>query len=27
VEQWSLWMELKILLKTFKVILHSKGAY
>jgi undecaprenyl-phosphate galactose phosphotransferase len=27
VEQWSLWMELKILLKTFKVILHSRGAY
>jgi len=27
VEQWSLWMELKILLKTVLVILHSKGAY
>jgi exopolysaccharide production protein ExoY len=27
VEQWSLWMELKILLKTVFVILHSKGAY
>lgn len=27
VEQWSVRMELKILLKTFRVILHSKGAY
>lgn len=27
VEQWSLWMELKILFKTVFVILHSKGAY
>lgn len=27
VEQWSLWMELKILFKTAFVILHSKGAY
>jgi len=27
VEQWSLWMELKILIKTVRVILHSKGAY
>lgn len=27
VEQWSLWMELKILAKTAKVILLSKGAY
>ncbi|HEX5236604.1 MAG TPA: sugar transferase [Silvibacterium sp.] len=27
VEQWSLGMELKILLKTVLVILHSKGAY
>lgn len=27
VEQWSLWMEMKILFKTVFVILHSKGAY
>lgn len=27
VEQWNLGMELKILLKTVLVILHSKGAY
>lgn len=27
VEQWSFWMELKILLKTFKAILHRRGAY
>lgn len=27
VEQWSLWMELKILAKTARVILQSKGAY
>ncbi|MGB0123127.1 MAG: sugar transferase [Silvibacterium sp.] len=27
IEQWSLWMELKILFKTVRVILHSKGAY
>jgi len=27
VEQWSLWMETKILLKTVLVILHSRGAY
>lgn len=27
VEQWSLWMEIKILLKTVKVILHRQGAY
>jgi lipopolysaccharide/colanic/teichoic acid biosynthesis glycosyltransferase len=27
VEQWSFWMELKILLKTVLVILHSQGAY
>jgi exopolysaccharide production protein ExoY len=27
VEQWSLWMEFKILLKTVRVILHSEGAY
>lgn len=27
VEQWSFWMELKILFKTVRVILHSKGAY
>lgn len=27
VEQWSLWMETRILLKTVFVILHSKGAY
>ncbi|MFZ0662308.1 MAG: sugar transferase [Acidobacteriaceae bacterium] len=27
VERWSLWMELKILLKTVLVILCSKGAY
>jgi undecaprenyl-phosphate galactose phosphotransferase len=27
VEKWSLWMELKILVKTVSVILHSKGAY
>jgi len=27
VEQWGLWMELKILMRTAFVILHSKGAY
>lgn len=27
VEKWSLWMEAKILFKTFLVILHSRGAY
>ena len=27
VEQWSLWMECKILAKTVLVLLHSKGAY
>jgi lipopolysaccharide/colanic/teichoic acid biosynthesis glycosyltransferase len=27
VEQWSLWMELKILLKTARVIFRSEGAY
>jgi exopolysaccharide production protein ExoY len=27
VEEWSFWMEIKILLKTVLVILHSKGAY
>lgn len=27
VKQWSLWMELKILFKTARVILESKGAY
>ena len=27
VEEWSLWMEIKILAKTAFVILHSKGAY
>lgn len=27
IEQWNLWMETKILLKTVFVILHSKGAY
>jgi exopolysaccharide production protein ExoY len=27
VEEWSLWMELKILFKTIRVILRSKGAY
>lgn len=27
VEQWSLWMELKILFKTFFVIFHREGAY
>jgi exopolysaccharide production protein ExoY len=27
VQQWSLWMETKILLKTVFVLLHSKGAY
>lgn len=27
VEKWSLWMEIKILLKTAYVIFHRKGAY
>lgn len=27
VKQWSLWMEVKILLKTASAILHSRGAY
>lgn len=27
IERWNLWMEMKILLKTVFVILHSKGAY
>lgn len=27
VQRWSLWMEMKILVKTVRVILHRKGAY
>lgn len=27
VDRWTLWMEIKIILKTFRVLLHGRGAY
>jgi len=27
IDQWSLWMDVKILMKTFRVLLARSGAY